>query len=222
MAGNLSKFYNMLVHLIQNNKIYEENVAVKNIWEKEGNIFVDLYFYSRRKSYIFDSVFIHDMYDINTETSYQDMKDFLKVFNSKDASSIEDKSYDKNTSYNKIIDIFKSEIIVLSFMANCCGYYSILKENIIINYIMTRSTQAQSLSRNYLEIYLKSITPDYDDFYQALQKLDYRNINGIELLCQEVIKVCMADSRLHYTEKVYLAEFLQHLRDAGIKINVGL
>ena len=61
------KFYNMMLHLIKNNKIYEENVAVKNVWEKDGNTFLDIYFYRRRKSYIFDSVFVHDIYDRTTE-----------------------------------------------------------------------------------------------------------------------------------------------------------
>ena len=69
-----------MAHLIQNNRIYEENVAVKNIWQKDGNIFLDLYFYSRRKSYIFDAVFVHDIYDLSTEIAYRDMNEFLIAF----------------------------------------------------------------------------------------------------------------------------------------------
>ena len=49
MANQALKFYNMQVHMIKNNRIYEENVAVKNIWKKDNNIFLDLYFY-RKKS----------------------------------------------------------------------------------------------------------------------------------------------------------------------------
>lgn len=221
MTTNSSKFYNMLVHLIQNNRIYEENVAVKNIWEKEGNIFLDLYFYSRRKSYIFDSVFIRDIYDVITETTYCDIKDFLAVFNS--AEKIPNSEISTNhITDNKIVSSLKQELIILSFMANCCGYYSTLKENIIIDYIIKRSDQARNLSRNYLETYLKTITPNYDDFNQAIQELDYHNINNIEHLCHEVLKVCISGGRLHYTEKVYLAELLQIIRDAGIKLDLEL
>lgn len=47
-TGHLScplHFYNMLVHLIANGKTREENVAVKNIWQKDNLVFLDLYFY---------------------------------------------------------------------------------------------------------------------------------------------------------------------------------
>ena len=39
------KFYNMLIHLVRNDKLYKENVAIKNVWQKEGNTFLDIYFY---------------------------------------------------------------------------------------------------------------------------------------------------------------------------------
>ena len=55
------RFYNMIIHLIQNNKLYEENAAIKKVWQKEGTTFFDIYFYRTRKSYVFDSAFIHDL-----------------------------------------------------------------------------------------------------------------------------------------------------------------
>ena len=222
MTTNSSKFYNMMAHLIQNNRIYEENVAVKNIWQKDGNIFLDLYFYSRRKSYIFDAVFVHDIYDLSTEIAYRDMNEFLIAFTDANHEEHETDLITKDSNANKIVDFLKYELVILSFMANCCGYYSTLKKKIIIDYIIKQSQHGTKLSRHYLETYLQSITPEYDNFYQALQKLDYRNSKKIEILCKEVLKVCMADGRLHYTEKVYLAEMMQIMRDAGIKIDLGI
>lgn len=41
-------FYNMLVHIVFKNRVSEENVAVKNAWEKNGTLFFDLYFTARK------------------------------------------------------------------------------------------------------------------------------------------------------------------------------
>ena len=59
-TGHLScplHFYNMLVHLIANGKTREENVAVKNIWQKDNLVFLDLYFYRIKRSQVIDSVY---------------------------------------------------------------------------------------------------------------------------------------------------------------------
>ena len=44
------RFYNMLVHLRTGSRPAEENVAVKNIWQKDNLVFMDLYFYRSKKS----------------------------------------------------------------------------------------------------------------------------------------------------------------------------
>lgn len=43
-------FYNMLVHIVFKNRVSEENVAVKNAWEKNGTLFFDLYFYRAKRA----------------------------------------------------------------------------------------------------------------------------------------------------------------------------
>ena len=37
MAEKKVKYFNMIIHLIRNNRLYEENVAIRNIWEKDKN-----------------------------------------------------------------------------------------------------------------------------------------------------------------------------------------
>ena len=44
MANITDKFYNMQVNLIKNGKIYAENVAIRNVWQKDSNTFFDIYF----------------------------------------------------------------------------------------------------------------------------------------------------------------------------------
>ena len=35
MAQDNLRFYNMLVRLVQNNRLFEERAAVKKVWEKD-------------------------------------------------------------------------------------------------------------------------------------------------------------------------------------------
>ena len=61
------RFYNMLVHLRTGSRPAEENVAVKNIWQKDNLVFMDLYFYRSKKSQVIDSVYVKDIFDLSTE-----------------------------------------------------------------------------------------------------------------------------------------------------------
>ena len=58
MAGGSDKFYNMQVYLIKNGKLYAEEVAIRNIWEKDNGAFFDIYVHRLKKSFVFDAVFI--------------------------------------------------------------------------------------------------------------------------------------------------------------------
>ena len=49
-------FYNMLVHIVFKNRVSEENVAVKNAWEKNGTLFFDLYFYRAKRGKLLDAL----------------------------------------------------------------------------------------------------------------------------------------------------------------------
>ena len=225
MAFKSVKFYNMQVHLIQNNRIYEENAAVKNVWRKDGNIFLDLYFYRMRKSYIFDAVFIHDIIDLSTEKIYRKMDDFLSDFDF--VANLEEKEQTtikevKIIPDNKIFEPIYSELIIMSFFANCCEHYSLLKEKIILDYIIRKLPPAQNLSRTYLDGYLNNLKPTHEDFYSAINKLNYQNPQQIEDMCFEVLKICLSDGRLHHNEKRYLADLLQILREVGVRIDLGL
>ena len=221
MATQAIRFYNMLIHLIKNNKLYEENVAIKNVWKKDNNIFLDIYFYRKQKSYIFDSVFVHDILDLTNERYYKRIEDFVEDFAEAEDSSDTEKeelvSIDK-----KIFEPIDVDLIILSFMAGCSGNYVPIKQKIIFDYILEQIPQTKNLSSQYLETYIESLAPDEKSFYKALSNINYQNPDAVEYLCQEVLKVCLADGRLHYREKLYLAEILQFLREAGIKVNLGI
>ena len=221
MSTQAIRFYNMLIHLIKNNKLYEENVAIKNVWKKDNNIFLDIYFYRNQKSYIFDSVFVHDILDLSNERYYKRIEDFVEDFAEAEDSSDTEKeelvSIDK-----KIFEPIDVDLIILSFMAGCSGNYVPIKQKIIFDYILEQIPQTKNLSSQYLETYIESLAPDEKSFYKALSNINYQNPDAVEYLCQEVLKVCLADGRLHYREKLYLAEILQFLREAGIKVDLGL
>lgn len=223
MSKSDVKFYNMLLHLIKNNKIYEENVAVKNVWEKDGNTFLDIYFYRKRKSYIFDSVFVHDITDLSTEKYYKDIKTFAADFHAASAPAVAqpDSGDDVwNMVDKKIFEPIDVDLLIMSFMARSGYSYDQLKKRIILNYIKEQIPQTRNLSQQYLESYIDNIRPDENGFYEALSYIDFKNPARVEHLCSEVLKICLSDGRLHYMEKVYWAELLQACREVGINIDI--
>ena len=115
MATQAIRFYNMLIHLIKNNKLYEENVAIKNVWKKDNNIFLDIYFYRKQKSYIFDSVFVHDILDLSNEKYYKRIEDFLEDF-AKTEEYIEVEKEAELKVDKKIFEPIGVDLIILSFL----------------------------------------------------------------------------------------------------------
>lgn len=73
------RFYNMLVHLRTGSRPAEENVAVKNIWQKDNLVFMDLYFYRSKKSQVIDSVYVKDIFDLSTEKFYASPELFFAI-----------------------------------------------------------------------------------------------------------------------------------------------
>ena len=169
MATQAIRFYNMLIHLIKNNKLYEENVAIKNVWKKDNNIFLDIYFYRNQKSYIFDSVFVHDILDLSNEKYYKRVEDFAKDF-----VKTEDRA-EKESTINidkKIFEPIDVDLVILSFMAHSENNYAPIKQKIIFDYILEQIPQTKNLSSQYLETYIENLKPNEKDFYAALSNIN--------------------------------------------------
>lgn len=221
MAKAATKFYNMLVHLIKNNRLFEENVAIKNVWKKEGNTFLDIYFYRNQKSYVFDALFVHDILDLTNEKYYQNIDDFVIDFQQGNEPEPEQEgpglAVDKSIFQPIYIDL-----VIMNFIAGCCGNYNLVKKRIVFEYIKRQLPSTANLSRQYIEIYIDGLKPSEDEFYQALKDINSKKQDAVETLSRELMKLCLADGHLMYLEKMYLAELLQVLRDLGVRVDLGL
>lgn len=222
MAEENLKFYNLIIHLVKNDKLYEENAAVKNIWQKNDNTFFDIYFYRNRKSYVFDSAFIHDIFDLTTEKYYGSPAAFIKDFQCEEELSPLPLEAESSLIDAKLFEPLKTDLIIMLFMAACGAPLSPIKEKILCDYITSRIPSAKTLSQQYLKAYLQRLTPSEDDFYTALRGLQTKSPNSVEDLARDTVKLCLSDGRLHYSEKYYLAEIFQILREQGVNPDVGL
>ena len=164
---------------------------------------------------------MHDIFDFSNEKYYKRLVDFLVDF-AKTEEYIEVEKEAELKVDKKIFEPIGVDLIILSFMASCSGNYVPIKQKIIFDYILEQIPQTKNLSSQYLETYIENLKPTEKDFYTALSNINYQNPDAVAHLCQEVLKVCLADGRLHYREKLYLAELLQFLREAGIKVDLGI
>lgn len=220
MAKSTDKFYNMQVNLIKNGKIYAEKVAIKNIWEKEKNIFLDIYFHRLNKSFIFDAVFIHDIVDMSRDRYYKDIRAFARDFyneTSDDGTAVQAVAPAPKKEKGPLAAI-KNDIVLLLFMARALGGKEVVKDKIVCAYIMQADDAAKNLSEKYLNDYLSSLNPTVDDFYKALKNIKSKSPEQAQFLLKEIVKICLADGYLHYAEKMYLADIIQALRVEGLKI----
>ena len=216
------RFYNMIIHLIQNNKLYEENAAIKKVWQKEGTTFFVIYFYRTRKSYVFDSAFIHDLLDLSNERYYKSPAAFVVDYGREETLEPPSEPEDGQLIDKKLFEPLEADLILMTFMANICDSFSPIKETIIYDYIIEKIPATENLSQQYVNAYLQGIKPAREDFYKALEAVSAKNPDEAEEMVKEIVKICLADGQLHYNEKLYLAEIFQTLREQGVEPEVGL
>lgn len=220
---NRVSFYNMLAHIIYNNRLIEENVAVKNVWKKDNLIFFDLYFYRNKKSQVIDGVFIHDLFDLATEKYYCDAVSFYEDFEAhKQAAEIEEDDNEPESGIDfRHLEEIRDDLIILTFMAKCNLNFTNIKTKAIREFINAHKPKACALSDQYISSYLKSLNPDEGAFYKALENLKSKTPEEAAEIMQEAVKISVSDGAIHYQERLYLAEILQTLREHGLEPDVG-
>ena len=209
-------FYNMLVHIVFKNRVSEENVAVKNAWEKNGTLFFDLYFYRAKKG---------KLYDLNTVKYYYSAQNFYQDFLQSRRLGAEQSEEIKKPSPCGIdvkqLEAVRDDLIILIFLAKCNANFTDIKTRAIREYVTRVRPQSQALSEQYVNSYLKSLNPDEEDFYRSLNNLKAKTPEEAAALAVDAFKVSAADGAVLYNERLYLAELLQTLREYGLEPDVG-
>lgn len=213
-------FYNMLVHLISGSKISEENVAVKNIWQKDNLVFLDLYFYRTKKSQVIDSVYIRDIMDMSNEKFYASVelfiRDYCEYISNQDCETESELPEAPSLDF-KHLEAIKDNLVILTFMAKCTANFNKIKNKAIRDYINRCLPQSRALSDQYISSYLKDLNPDSDNFFNAVDNLKAKSPEEVEELVREALKISASDGAVSYTERLYLAEIIQALREYGIE-----
>ena len=63
MNISTDKFYNLKINLLQGGDVITEKAAVRNIWEKDGAYYLELYLYRLQRSMVYEADFIQGIYD---------------------------------------------------------------------------------------------------------------------------------------------------------------
>ena len=209
----------MSVDLINNGQIYTESIAIKNIWEKNGSLFLDIYFHRLKKSFVFDSAFISNLYDVSQDKGYDDLKKFADEFK-KAAQEPANPPLKKSSVKEEggVLESLRTDIAMMMFVARCSHKQTMLKEKIILDYIRTKVKAAQKFSESYLRHFIYDISCTEDDFYNGLKQLKSKKPQEAEYLLREMIKICLSDGNFHYTERTYIADVFQALRQEGLRL----
>ena len=222
MSGGKDRFYNMQVYLIKSGKLYAEDVAIRNIWEKEDGIFFDIYVHRLKKSFVFDAVFIKEIIDLNSNVKYQSIESFINDYNNSKKDIVDDICPKPIKSENSVLNRIRNDLILLVFMADAWGSEGKIKDKIIYDYIVNEVVAAQNFSKQFIANFVSKLQPESEDFYDALRSIKSKTPKQAERLLKEIVKICRVDGQMHYKERMYLADIIYTLRENGLKIPENL
>ena len=210
-------FSNLTANILFDNVLHEENIAIRNIWQKGDNCYFNVYFYSSGKTKVLDTHYIYDIFDHDSNRYYKDINRFIRDYVQrasqkpktspvlKDGGKIE-----KN--YLRLQSLYP-EIVILSFFARLSSALSDVKFRVVIDFIRKHLPNGTELPISYIEAFLKSIELSDETFFDSLDKLsDAYPVAQLKDLAADAVKISAADGVIHYEEKLFLAELLQRLR----------
>lgn len=76
------------------------------------------------------------------------------------------------------------------------------------------------MSDQYISSYLKDLNPNEDNFLTAVDNLKAKSPEEVEELIKEALKISASDGAVSYTERLWLAEIIQTLREYGIEPDI--
>lgn len=216
MAVTTDKFYNLKIDLISNGRVCVETAAVRSIVEKDDSIYLDIYIYRLKKAFIFERSFVRRIYDLSRDRAYTDIDKFVDDFK-KETMQVDENNgavalAKKIHRSEEMLQPLFSDIILMLFIARIDIDNEQLKEKVIFEYITDKLPQASSLSLHYIQKYLSSLKVEREDFYKHLPMMRDKNKDEALNFYQTVLKICLSDGRMHYAERLYLAEIVQFFR----------
>ena len=215
MINNELKYNNMTVRLINKGRLFNKNVAIKNVFHKENDIYFELYFYKTNRLLILNSLNICDLLDLDSDRYYKSVKEFYDEYHQVD----EDQIGNINLGTNKLLSNLELDIVILMFLAKKCGECTKLKSNLIEEYIFSLIDFSNADRLRYVQGVLLEINPTIANYYNQLNKINSKTPQELYKLLECALKVCRSDGALIYNEKLYLSEFMQALRNEGVNID---
>ncbi len=211
-------FYNMHAKMIVNGRIREENLAVRNVVKKNNSVFLDVYFYSSKKSKMLDFSYISSLLDLSTEKYYEDKDVFYEDYKAEQSRRKKEVTVSKKKEDTvRCLDEIRDMLVILYFIGHRNPRSLEIKGQVVKDFISRYKPAAKNLSITFIKSYLDNQHIDEEEFYKCLENLKKYEIEDIKDLLKELAKVCVLDGSIDYEEKIYLAEILQTLREYGIE-----
>lgn len=213
-------FSNLTAHILFDNVLHEENIAIRNIWQKGDNCYFNVYFSSSGKTRVLDAHYIYDIFDHDSGRYYKDINLFIRdyVQRSGEEKHLPPTPRQENKieqNYYLLREI-APEIVILAFFATLSLTLSDVKQRVVFDFVRRFLSSNADISSTYVEAYIKTLRLDEDAFYHALSQLNAKASERLKELASDAAKISAADGVIHYQEKLFLAELLQHLRTLNI------
>ena len=223
-------FNNLRANILFQGAVVVEDIAVRNIWKKHGASFFDIYIHRTNQYRMIDSVYVKNILNLNTGEPYGDTDKFIDFFleKQKELTPAQKSNQEKLAIFRseehleKILEPIKDDITILVFIAQHDSILNKVKLRIMTDYIKSRTPEARAFTQDLINDYLRYLLPTEDEYYDAVNNLNKKDVADAQELLEEALKVSVSDGTLSYLERYYIAELIQYLRDHDVKLNIDL
>lgn len=212
-------FSNLTANILFDNVLHEENIAIRNIWQKGDNCYFNVYFYASGKTKVLDAHYIYDILDHESGRYYKDVNLFIKDFIKKSAEPQQKPLLRRGEKIEQnylLLQEIEPEVIILTFFSRLSTTLYAVKQRVIIDFIRRHVPDGKNLPDQYIEAYIKTVELSDESFYDALNALNAEKVERLKDLASDAAKISAADGVIHYQEKLFLAELIQHLRSLDV------
>ena len=219
MPQTTDKFYNLNIDLVNSGRIYTETAAVRSIVQKGEMYFFSIYIYRLEKTFIFEQHYIQTIRDLSRDKVYDTPVEFIRDFYALLGEDAVGSHTDETASIRQqkrkngeLLQPLYDDIVLMLFMACSDDDSQKLKIGVIDEYIQYRLNLFDNVSLHYINKYLCSLSISQVEFYDSLSKLAGKSTADVNNLLKTLLKICLADGRMHYNERLYWSEIMQFFR----------
>lgn len=195
----------------------ERRITIRRIWDRDGYLYVGAYCHERKGARTFRADRMMQIVDMSSGEVFDDGEAFFRqhaLFDSSAGPAM------KRATMKGLKNV-RAELVILTFIGHCDGYFDEDERDIVIDYVCRRIGE-DIVDRPLVFKRVCRLFPDDEMFYESLERLTDLPDEEIVELVHTVARVVEADGILDEAEAIFVNELHSILVADGWNIQVEI